>query len=234
MRKLILFLAAVSLVLFAEKALYYETTFSIEPEPFNSFRYEEMRAEEAAPLSIRSGRFLSVDPYLDLKRALHKPQGWNRYAYVENNPVSYTDPTGRCLWDVCIGEGAALWAAGAALASMATVWLNAASGAHPGKTNAQVIAGTIQGGLISLSDGVRSLGERWKDFKENPDKWVKIDERADPKQPPKGKSVREVWENLTTGETIGVHVKEPSDTSTRRGEPKHPPSRGTETASKRT
>ncbi|MBV9494262.1 MAG: hypothetical protein JOZ54_08445 [Acidobacteria bacterium] len=62
MRKLILFLAAVSLVLFAEKALCYETRFSIEPESFNSFRYEEMREQEAAPLSIRRGRFLEVDP----------------------------------------------------------------------------------------------------------------------------------------------------------------------------
>lgn len=49
MRKLILFLAAVSLVLFAEKALCYETRFSIEPESFNFFRYEEIREQEAAP-----------------------------------------------------------------------------------------------------------------------------------------------------------------------------------------
>jgi hypothetical protein len=94
-RKLILFLAAVSLVLFAEKALCYETTFSIEPESFNSFRYHEMRVEDAAPLSIRRGRFLSVDPVLNLKRALREPQNWNRYAYVMNNPLKYTDPTGK-------------------------------------------------------------------------------------------------------------------------------------------
>lgn len=95
MRKLILFLAAVSLVLFAEKALCYETTFSIEPRTFNSFRYEEMRVEEAAPLSIRRGRFLSVDPVLDLKQATRSPQAWNRYTYVLNNPVRFTDPTGK-------------------------------------------------------------------------------------------------------------------------------------------
>lgn len=100
MRKLILFLAAVSLVLFAEKALCYETAFSIEPEAFNSFRYHEMRVEEAAPLSIRTGRFLSVDPVLDLKQAMKNPQGWNRYAYVLNNPLRFTDPTGKY---VCSG-----------------------------------------------------------------------------------------------------------------------------------
>ena len=42
------------------------------------------------------GRFLSVDPELDVSHALHNPQGWNRYAYVENKPITLTDPNGRC------------------------------------------------------------------------------------------------------------------------------------------
>lgn len=38
------------------------------------------------------GRFLSTDPvYGNLSR----PQSWNRYAYVLNNPVGYVDPDGR-------------------------------------------------------------------------------------------------------------------------------------------
>src|SRR5262249_3857655 len=53
------------------------------------------------------GRFLSVDPVLNLNRALREPQNWNRYSYVMNNPLNYTDPTGK---DVSIrlsfqGEG---------------------------------------------------------------------------------------------------------------------------------
>lgn len=43
----------------------------------------------------RKGRFLSVDPTLNLKRALREPQNWNRYSYVMNNPLRYTDPDGR-------------------------------------------------------------------------------------------------------------------------------------------
>lgn len=100
MRKLTFFLAAVFSVLFAEKALCHGTTFAIEPESFNSFRYEEMRVEEAAPRSIRTGRFLSVDPVLQVKRAMQSPQLWNRYSYALNNPLIYTDPTGKTVYVV--------------------------------------------------------------------------------------------------------------------------------------
>src|SRR5438270_6681980 len=41
------------------------------------------------------GRFLSVDPSLDLKKTLPNLQMWNRYAYVVNNSLRYTDPDGR-------------------------------------------------------------------------------------------------------------------------------------------
>jgi RHS repeat-associated protein len=41
------------------------------------------------------GRFLSVDPTLD-SSDLKKPQSWNRYAYVLNNPLNGTDPDGKC------------------------------------------------------------------------------------------------------------------------------------------
>jgi len=47
------------------------------------------------------GRFLSVDPVFDVKQASKNPQGWNRYAYVLNNPVRFTDPTGQY---VCRGS----------------------------------------------------------------------------------------------------------------------------------
>jgi RHS repeat-associated protein len=51
------------------------------------------------------GRFLSVDPVLDIKQATKSPQGWNRYAYVFNNPLRYTDPTGLYVWGKCSGTG---------------------------------------------------------------------------------------------------------------------------------
>jgi RHS repeat-associated protein len=42
------------------------------------------------------GRFLSVDPGKDWDP--HKPQSWNMYAYVRNNPINTTDPTGKWGW----------------------------------------------------------------------------------------------------------------------------------------
>jgi hypothetical protein len=42
-----------------------------------------------------AGRFLSVDPLMNTKRAAGHPQAWNRYAYVLNNPMRLFDPTGK-------------------------------------------------------------------------------------------------------------------------------------------
>jgi hypothetical protein len=54
-----------------------------------------MRVEGPIERSIRTGRFLSVDPVLDLKRVLGTPQRWNRYSYVVNSPINRIDPDGR-------------------------------------------------------------------------------------------------------------------------------------------
>ena len=40
------------------------------------------------------GRFLSADPTVE---AQYNPQNWNRYSYVGNNPLRFTDPTGYCF-----------------------------------------------------------------------------------------------------------------------------------------
>ncbi|GAA2218149.1 RHS repeat-associated core domain-containing protein [Micromonospora olivasterospora] len=49
------------------------------------------------------GRFISVDPIMDLA----DPQQWNAYAYANNSPVTFSDPTGlkACSDDRC-GAGA--------------------------------------------------------------------------------------------------------------------------------
>ena len=40
------------------------------------------------------GRFLTVDPG---PFAIADPQSWNRYSYVQNNPLKFIDPTGKML-----------------------------------------------------------------------------------------------------------------------------------------
>jgi len=50
-------------------------------------------------LSTTQGRWLSPDPYSGSMN-LTNPQSLNRYAYVNNNPMNATDPTGLvCVWD---------------------------------------------------------------------------------------------------------------------------------------
>ncbi|MDQ7911103.1 polymorphic toxin-type HINT domain-containing protein [Phytohabitans sp. ZYX-F-186] len=41
------------------------------------------------------GRFISVDPLLDLA----DPQQWNGYSYANNTPVTHSDPSGLCITD---------------------------------------------------------------------------------------------------------------------------------------
>ena len=42
----------------------------------------------------RLGRFLSVDPVLG---SAEVPQSWNRYAYVQSNPLKFVDPSGQVV-----------------------------------------------------------------------------------------------------------------------------------------
>src|SRR5205809_5548113 len=46
---------------------------------------------------------MTPDPLLNSEQPCN-PQSWNRYAYVENNPLRYTDPTGLYKWGNCSGN----------------------------------------------------------------------------------------------------------------------------------
>jgi RHS repeat-associated protein len=45
------------------------------------------------------GRFLSIDPAVDLKQNIHVPQRWNRYTYALNGSIRYIDPNGKDTMD---------------------------------------------------------------------------------------------------------------------------------------
>jgi RHS repeat-associated protein len=87
-------------------------------------------------------------PYADIT----DPQTLNKYAYVRNNPLRYTDPHGHCFWDLCIGEGAAVYAVGAAAVGTAAYLMT-----PQGK---QSVRAAIEGtGLLinKAADGISSL-----------------------------------------------------------------------------
>ncbi len=63
------------------------------------------------------GGFLSVDP---MAPTAGNTFDFNRYTYVNNNPINHTDPTGKCLEDLCIGE-TILVVAGVTYLTIATV-----------------------------------------------------------------------------------------------------------------
>ena len=95
------------------------------------------------------GRFVSVDP---VRGKIGSSQSWNAYTYVRDNPILLTDPTGQCVWDLCIGETYATVAAATALAAATITWLNSPNPGNPSQTNAQWV-----GGLVS---SVFSKGQR--------------------------------------------------------------------------
>ena len=54
-------------------------------------------------LNGRIGRFTTGDPVYTWQENLLDPQRWNRYAYARNNPLRYTDPDGKAIWDTVGG-----------------------------------------------------------------------------------------------------------------------------------
>jgi RHS repeat-associated protein len=104
------------------------------------------------------GRFVTVDPELNMKDALVDPQRWNRYAYVRNNPLRYTDPDGRDIWDIVNGALNAL----ASNAGFAPRWSGSSDyrkGQLIGDVGSLVASGAefVGGGTVSGS-GVVACG----------------------------------------------------------------------------
>ncbi len=52
-------------------------------------------------MSSAQGRFTSPDPVFANVHRLFDPQQWNLYAYVRNNPLNLTDPTGLDFYQTC-------------------------------------------------------------------------------------------------------------------------------------
>jgi len=76
---------------------------------------------------------------------LGRPQSWNRYAYVENNPISMTDPDARCgpLCTVFIGGLAG---------AVGELWVQGTiKNADWGRVGAAAVGGARSGGLAGAT-----------------------------------------------------------------------------------
>ncbi len=93
----------------------HERDLNIGSNSENSNYNDSLHARQRIP---QWGRFLSVDPNLDMDKALREPQRWNRYAYVQNNPLRYTDPNGRDARDLFYALGPAASATGGDLVNI--------------------------------------------------------------------------------------------------------------------
>lgn len=101
-----------------------------------------------------SGTFLSVDPIV---RAAANAQSWNGYAYVENNPISGSDPTGTTV------EWRIVWTNPETGDSFSSSWRSAdsvadiAGGVAGGVAGANLTIDGIDAGFVSFVPGLQSV-----------------------------------------------------------------------------
>lgn len=116
------------------------------------------------------GRFLSADPYVQGQLNL---QSYNRYSYVLNNPLAYSDPSGhfsfkrflRGIVGAVVGYFVGPWF-GSFFGPAGGLANNIASGAAGGFTGGVISSGTLKGGLYGgLTGGafgaVGFYGKSW-------------------------------------------------------------------------
>ena len=109
------------------------------------------------------GRFTTVDPTMNIKANLFEPQRWNRYAYVTNNPLRFTDPDGRDkIAELFLGEsGRHINTFEALSGAEARTQYAQTSGEHPVIAGQLAVAPTLLSGplgeIVSVGRALRGL-----------------------------------------------------------------------------
>jgi RHS repeat-associated protein len=94
-----------------------------------------------------AGRFIQADSIIPLQQGV---QGWDRYAYANNNPLNYTDDSGHFAWFVSGGIGAAI---GGIVGGVVYSVCNRDNFSTSGLLTA-IGAGAVAGGLIGSGVGL--------------------------------------------------------------------------------
>ncbi|HKO42931.1 MAG TPA: RHS repeat-associated core domain-containing protein [Pyrinomonadaceae bacterium] len=76
---------------------------AFQPHRFTTYERDANGGDEAMHrrYQVNWSRFAQPDPY-DGSYSLTDPQSFNRYAYVQNDPVNFVDPSGLCIFNVNI------------------------------------------------------------------------------------------------------------------------------------
>jgi hypothetical protein len=91
-----------------------------------------------------------MDPSLNLSLVAHQPQAWNRYSYVNNNPMSHIDPNGRNPLGALIGG-----AIGISVESYRQVRRN--QPVNNTRLAAALLGGAASGAIGGLGHGLKPL-----------------------------------------------------------------------------
>jgi len=104
----------------------HERDYAAPPDaPASAYYLDYMHARFYAP---NVGRFLSIDPVLGKPK---QPQSWNRFVYVRNNPLRFSDPAGQYM---CEGTTVECRNFNASLLILRAAAFEAARAGRPGAT----------------------------------------------------------------------------------------------------
>jgi RHS repeat-associated protein len=115
------------------------------------------------------GQFISEDPVFlgdPRQQVLTDPQSQNSYSYANDNPITKSDPSGKCIYDGCVVEGALVLGFAGGVAAQAfhdastgdfsrrSVGQNIATYSLAGTAGAAVAAGTAIAGAEAVGLGL--------------------------------------------------------------------------------
>lgn len=170
-----------------------------------------------------------LKPRVPEAMTLRNPQKLNLYPYCLDNPLRLVDPTGNeeeeakerqkpppthvdipriiVHWMEKMASffGIELWTTKEIRGIAAAAESGEPGGEDPIQKMAQLEAAKR---AFEYSKGIRprEMGERWSEFQREPEKWDKVAEMSDARQPKGGMSVRELWRNKETGELMENHI----------------------------